>query len=467
MSAPAAIQHPFAQVTRKRSRGLRVAFLNTAGSVDLALFWALLPCWWILGVEQFVAPVLLIFSAIRSRVRSKGGTQAPLRWLAVFLCVYLISGLFIVESVRYVTFGRGLVAYIGAFLVGTLAASECRSVAARRLAVHAFVIAIVLSAAAGLVGFLGVWRPEFQSFLASLLPSDLLATRYGEASVSRSLGQEAWIFGTEYFRVKGFFLFSTMCATAIAVTIPVSLYCVVSATRWRTRAGWCCASAILVAGLVATTGRMAIGALIIGAIITFATTMSRSIWSRSVILLGLVVATSGVVAYMGPDQLAQDFDSALYARDGSYAQRVALYEATITGFEQRPVFGWGTERDVPGLPYPAGSHSYYLGVLYRHGTIGLIVLALLLVSLSRECAPSEGVDKDARYFLLFARWSFWVFAINAITDAPDLDSLTLECAWMVFGVALACRAEGVRGGTLNDGRSKWHPLRLLRLRPSA
>jgi uncharacterized Tic20 family protein len=112
---------------------------------------------------------------------------------------------------------------------------------------------------------------------------------------------------------------------------------------------------------------------------------------------------------------------------------------------ERPVFGWGTERDIVDLAYPAGSHSHHLGVLFKFGIVGFAAyvalgLALWIATSFRRARPV--VDREGREmvrFLRYARWTLVTAALIGFTSVLDLDATVALLLSAVLAVAIAAR----------------------------
>ena len=129
---------------------------------------------------------------------------------------------------------------------------------------------------------------------------------------------------------------------------------------------------------------------------------------------------------------------------GSVDARSAVYRSTVSGFLERPLLGWGTERDIPGQRYPAGSHSTYLGVLYKHGLVGFVCLLGVLASGWLAIRPAARLEGTAAYDLLrFGQWTYVAVLLNGFTDVLDLDATTLILIYSIFGTLIAVRAQAL------------------------
>ncbi len=422
----------------------------------VAWLFVLLPLWWALGLEQFVWPVgLLGIALFRYGAMGTLPKLVPVaRWLGVFLVVHLISGFFIVENIRYITFARNISTYVSAFLLVVLITNEARSWEDVRGLVGALVLTMFWAGCIGAIAALGIWRPNFASAISWVTPDWILQTDYGETAAIRSVGDESWFFGIQFFRVNGLFLYSTMYAAALVVTIPVAAFAWSQARERIQRVLLGGVTLLLLLNLAGTTARMSIVGLLAGL------TVYLSLYTRLrrpiAIALGGGVIVLVAATLVAPDWVDETASSLIYARGpNTVNSRSLVYAQTIQDFQQRPVFGWGTQRHVAGLPYGAGSHSYYLGVLYKQGAVGLLVFLAVWWCVWRDTRPpptdSQAGDPSIR-FLQIGRWVIVAALINALTEVLDLDATTSALLWWVLALLLATRLslpsgfEGKRSG---------------------
>ena len=447
---------------------------RTSPLFDLAgLFW-LLPVWWVLGVEQFIWPFGLALIALKiwflrkpdaiavglPRGTGRGynrlnrdilregwrGLSSPAKWMLVFLAVHLISGLFIIETFRYFTFARNFSTYVTAFLILIVVPACIRSEQDVRKLLSALVGAMLIAGVLGLAGVLQLWQPEFDSVLGWFLPDSLAQTDYISGIVHRRTGTMNWFIGLEWFyRLKTFFLFPPLYASALVIVIPIALCLWEQAEKRVTR--WLLGLVILLLciNLFYTTGRTAIAGFLVGGGY-FLLTATR--WRKGLQKLFVGIVIVGAVLTLLASALGTDLvREALYARgSGSIEDREVIYDATLKGWAERPVFGWGTERDFNGFRYPAGSHSSYLGVLYKQGLVGLVVFLGLWLSVWRHTAPLpqlSATSPEARRYqrlLQYGRWVILAALVNSITEVLDLDATNFAILWVVLGVFLSARA---------------------------
>lgn len=431
---------------------LKLPFVDTSPLWDVRWLLLLLPVWWLLGVEQFIWVVGFGWAAAKSAYRGRGRLVwlSPQRWFLAFLFVYLISGLFIVESFRYITFVRNVGAYLAAFFLLLVIVNEVRSWREIYVVGQAALIAVGASALMGLFGMLHVWTPTFTSALGQVMPTWIADTDYGARIAARSIGQWGWFLGLgRYFRLSGFFLFATSYASALVFVFPFFVF------YWRRQRGlkrlWGAVFLILIGmNLFFTTARVSFVALL-GGMIYFLLYAShyRRLWRgvaifASLLLIGGIALTLLADSWQGDNRVVNQaqgsVDTFLRARGGgSFDDRFRVYEHTLRGVGQRPLFGWGTERDFADFPYPAGSHNEYLAVLYRQGGIGFLVFLGMLWSTWRHTRPVPLDDRNKERFLPYGRWFFVAVLINGLGTVPIVDATVYVIQWTFLALLIAGR----------------------------
>jgi hypothetical protein len=423
-------------------RRVPLPWIETTPLTDLTLGLVCIPLWWVLGIEQMVWAPIGFIALAKVVTAQRGRLLVPpfALWSILFLMAHAASGLFIVEGMRVLTFGRNFGAYVGATLWVLVLVNTVHSLRDARKVLVGSAVAMTLAGFLGLLGIAGVWRGVFTSPIGLVLPDAITSTTYGGQIATRSTGGPAWFLGLgNYYRVNSFFLFPTMFATAIAVTLPIVLWLQRTGRRPYGRRAWLLCAALLLVNLPFTTGRIATGSLIAGGAWFFLMKHRK----RSVVVsASLVILAAAVIVNRELSSLASTgVEAAAYARGlGSVDTRGQVYRSTIEGFFDRPLLGWGTERDVRDQRYPAGSHSTYLGVLYKHGVVGFACLLGVLASAWITTRPG-GIPKDTpeHALLRFSQWTLVVVLLNGLTDAIDLDATTLVLIYVVVGTAVAVR----------------------------
>lgn len=99
-----------------------------------------------------------------------------------------------------------------------------------------------------------------------------------------------------------------------------------------------------------------------------------------VILMVLLVETQ--VVFKAGEGSFSNFISSALGKDLSFSGRAPLWMRTITAIENKPMLGYGLRQSdyiqsVVGLK--AGSHNYYLDIMFQAGVAGLLVFLSIIV----------------------------------------------------------------------------------------
>ena len=434
-----------------RGRRLSVPFVNAPALSDVKWLFALTPVWWFLGVEQFIwFPLLFItFARVMLASRFRIRVTQTAAWLGMFVLVQAMAAFFVVEPYRLLTVVRTIALYASAWMllvILTHCATQWRDV---RTLVRVVILVMTFSAIVGLIGLSGVWRGSFVSPMGMVLPDVVRSSSFGGRIALKEIGREGYFIGFgAFYRLTSLFNFSTMYASALALTIPAAFYIRKTA---RSRVMRIILGGLIVALLVNfvfTTGRGAMLACFLGGAIMVL--MGAAVRAR--VRLVVVSAIAGAVLIVGAmvvrpqDTVVPIFETLLYARGGgSISGRATVYRLSAEVIKDRPLFGWGSQRHHPDSVYPLGSHSYHLGVLYKFGAVGLAVFAAMWFALWRESRPGWRTSRkdrnrwEADEFLRYGRWIFAAAVLNGVTEVLDLDAITFMLMWLLFSLLVATR----------------------------
>jgi hypothetical protein len=102
-----------------------------------------------------------------------------------------------------------------------------------------------------------------------------------------------------------------------------------------------------------------------------------------VLAVGLSTALLYVVTSVDLLRAFAEFNS---VREGSYGSRSAIYTLTWAAIQDLPfpLLGNGVKDRVPGLAASLGTHSSYLGLVYRGGWLAAAGLLMWLLALARR-----------------------------------------------------------------------------------
>lgn len=449
---------------RPRVPALRIRF-----SQVICLSLLAVPVWWLLGLEQFIWPFVffgLLCLLIYSRSMHGCGISFPAtaRWGLAFLLVQLISSIFIVETDWYLVFARNFGVWLGGYSLFVLVINLFPFQSKQFTALIATVVVIVsLSCLVGILAILGVWDPHFVSPLTNVLPAVITDSEFARAILRKSWSslERTNFFGFVFHRPRAFFSYPNPFAGFLVLTLPLVVYYCSTKRRLPGRRvasrGLCWVLPLFVgATLLITTSRAGIFSCILGALV-----LRQKLPPRPrVVLYTLVFCTLIIGVLLLLPQLptaiemsGKGVDLILTARGGSHSTRALIYSATLQSWQDRPLFGWGTQRTptAGGLPKqfaPLGSHSGYLAILYRQGIVGSVIylalIASVLIRFYRRNLPAANRD-----FLIYAKWAVVGGLLHAILLEVDLDATVLITTWLVWALVVVATQESPTTGHPN------------------
>jgi len=269
----------------------------------------------------------------------------------------------------------------------------------------------------------------------------------------------AYILGIRYPRVHSFFLHSNSFAQVLIVSIPLISFLYGSllsskqaGTRYFLRVLLLLGFILVIFNLLFTTDRTGIIGVMIGFLWWFFFWIKWPWKSRKNLYATIIIAAILLVFLVF--FVVQYFDEIISARPGSLSTRMIIYRNTIRSWMDRPFFGWGVTRDIadvyPGEDVyegiaPMGTHSTYLGILYRQGIAGLLVFIWFISNLwhitGRSYRRLSG-NKDSMLFALigFAAWGFIGNLVQGIFNMLDLVSASFHITWLNIALLVTASA---------------------------
>lgn len=415
---------------QSREPWIAVPFFLTRPSTDVFLLFVSLPLWWALGVEQFIWLPVLLWSAVKAIRRGRVRVPPALKLYAVLLFADIASSLFIVENYRYVSFIRTFAVFASGFLLIFVVVNDVRTSREVRRLLVGLVWMMAFAGLLGAVAVLGIYRPHFHSLIGTVLPHGIQSTGLGQRIVVRTAGGDGWFRAVGHFyRINSMFLFATLYASALAMSIPVVLG-LASQSRRVVRWALIVISVLLIYNLVFTTGRSATLSLVLSGAVLVLVVLRSAHRGRLWLVVAICAAVLVLVGIIADPIGGHVLRLVVSGRGSSTHDRLFIYQKTVAGFLERPVLGWGTVRDIPGFPYPAGSHSQYLGILYRQGAVGLALWLLLCYSVVKRAWLGVRLKRP---FAVFLAWGLVAALLNSVTEVLDLDAVT----FMVFCLLVA------------------------------
>jgi O-antigen ligase len=426
--------------------------LSPAGLLSVSILG--IPFFWALGIDQTFWALLLPVLALQIAysLRSPEGRHPALIFLGASL-FYLLSQLLSARNIdhplRLFTFCRNWAINATGILAFCAIASYSLSNKRRGMLLAATTVTGLFIAILGVLPLLlDLSSPlVFDTPIERFIPDRLKSYPSVAVQFKKALAGADWWLGRLRMRSNSLFSHPTSFGMALLTLIPMQLTAALIGEKKLRPIAWLSIPLSLV-GFYLTYTRgawiaLGLGVCLVG-ILLLARRASPKLLVPALALLGL-----GLVFWVPtrlsaiPIRLPQQPQIALFnARGtGSLVDRSTIYWESLRQTAEHPWVGWGTQRhSIEGLPYPAGSHSTYLGVLYKHGIIGfglfcLMLLLLLVRTLTQSLSPSSNREKRIATNLFLV--ALIATSTHQWLEELDLDSITFMLFWIYAGITLA------------------------------
>ena len=372
----------------KSSKKVVLPFLDTTFGTDLLIVLILWPLWWILGIDQFVPIVFLIWEAFRYLFLSGSHfrLEAAARW-SILLAIWWVVPIMWVERADMDIFLKEVATIVSQVLILILFSTAVRSRRDWYKISRGLSLFAVYFVTSGLLYVTGIWQKQTISLIGLVLPETLIQTSEFFSSISiRNLGMvspQKFIFT---YRASGLALQASGLSMICMLLIPL-IYWQFYRSKRIARIGWLILLVGLILTLIQTESRTGYLAFAFGLAI-MAILRSGLLYRSNRIFFFSLVALSTIILIGGGYLVLEEIKGLLYsffvqARTGSFSARLIIYQETIRLLPQHWIAGWGQPVRIPGLRsvFSAGTHNSYLGMLFQHGIVGLLLYLCIWISI--------------------------------------------------------------------------------------
>jgi hypothetical protein len=433
----------------------QIPFIHMPFLVDLLLYFLLLPLWWWLGVDQILTAPFLGYELIKSLAqRSLDRTWTPALIFALALAIWSLTSLYFTpwDKVLYVL-KQSSYAWSQAILLFLLYQHIRTKQDVDRVLLALRIFAFYFAASV-LIYVLGIWRGHSVSVIGHFLPQGS-----GEGFVNNI---RALSFG-KYVDSAGAWL--TMRVTGIA-RHPTSVHMVVFAVLpavigylYSIRLQWKTAAFILFlivltglgSGIVGSVSRMAYmtsaGAIGLSALLSLR--MSKQ---KTLLLYGSLLAASLILFIIFFNQITDFFHYFFVEyRKGSFNTRFRIYTATWDLLKDHWLTGWGYPvRIGRHTGYSAGTHSGFLGILFFHGAVGMLLYLGILAALWKNIVTLYFKYADDRVFWGTVAGCMIAIHVSELAKGWWADQTIALPLWLLWGIILSMPRVYQHGGRIGS-----------------
>jgi O-antigen ligase len=181
-------------------------------------------------------------------------------------------------------------------------------------------------------------------------------------------------------------------------------------------------------------------------------------------LIGLAVLVFAGTLYVFFSDITRMFTEILFEwRRGSWLVRQRVYQETIRLLPEHIIAGWGVSARIPGMAstFSAGTHSSYLGMMFQHGIIGLVLYLGLWISIWRRIIKglrSRAISRSHYLFWISAATAMLSFNIREAADTWWWDQSLTFTVWIIWGLIIT-RAKVTQGAIPDASGNRRHTVR--------
>jgi len=430
-----------------RRSELTLPFINTSFPLDLQIYLGLWPMWWVLGIEQLLLPFFVGWEAVRYLLRSRGKFYLSRTALWAFLLAiwWLVPAGWVEREYLGIFLKETATAWSQALFLllfwNTVRTSHDWWRIIRGLELLAIYIAL-----GGIIYIIGLYRGEFPSLIGMVLPADLRESSQFLSNISwRTLGTIGKEWGMFPYRVSSLAMKFSELSMVSLILIPFAVW------RFCSLRGFArCMQGLVILGLagclIFAESRMSYFAFAVGlyVLVLFLTGLlaKRNRFLLVAVGIATIVLLIAVVYFVYPE-ITQIYEAVVTNwRPGT--ARYRIYQETVRLIPKHWLAGWGVARRIPGMPtkFSAGTHSSFLGILFQHGIVGLVLYVGLWLSIwrliLRELKNKASLPTQ-RLFLVMATVALLSFNIREMTDSWWWDQILTITTWTMWGLTLTSR----------------------------
>lgn len=256
-----------------------------------------------------------------------------------------------------------------------------------------------------------------------------------------------WINGERTVRFFCFFEYANLVSVFCLILFPLSLQYI---AKKKTRLFGYVYCLLSILPILASASRSAffLGiVMILTGILYVRKNVSRKILSNKSILGIIAILLCSCVVLFSKDIFSKIY-SIFISRSGSNNERFSLYQYSILEMlNNSPLIGCGIKRIAPqfGESVPLGSHSTYVGVLYKTGILGCAIFLIALYSIIKRILSNNGFDP---YLFVFIFVLIVYFVFEDIDGADWVLALLFSVAGCFSGKTFSDR--GMKNTSCNN-----------------
>jgi len=363
----------------------KIPFINTSIIQDLSLTVILIPVWWFLGVRFFIFHLIVMMLFLKYVILQKKKIIPNIRSaesiaLLGFIGIYLLSLLMNIKTIPTARIFASL-NNLSFWVMGFILIVLIQSSLTRKDFTFLSGSFAYLGIFSGIIVFLGylywIFTKSYLSFLSPLfriIPQTLKEIILKHAPLVKTsllpaiVGRDK-LFQKEFPRTPGFNVYGTALGLTMIILIGMTYI------YYRRRNKDKKILIVLVVeflALILSLSRIAVLAFLISWALVYFFSLIGKKWNKKIIICVLLI----LVVFLCLIPWNKMVGTINKFRGESTSSRLMLYKLTLSHALEKPLLGHGNKPRTEEAPVPIGSHSTFIGVIYRTGFAGFAVFCI-------------------------------------------------------------------------------------------
>ena len=248
-------------------------------------------------------------------------------------------------------------------------------------------------------------------------------------------GRQLWTFDyvnqVEETRFVGLFEYSALVGFFVILQFPFANF--YALTCKRRAFSYCLLNIIAIVVVMATNSRMPVVILILEMAVSFVYFINQNYRRYSIIIFSVVIIIFSLLIAFRLEELWTSFINVLSSREGSNNTRIRVYLMSLSlVFDKSPIIGMGIKYMVDDIPL--GSHSTYIGFIYKSGVVGTIFAIVGFISIF--CKLIRRYKSNRNCLQLYLIFIFILFLL--MFSLEDIDGADWLIIYFFIIMAIYC-----------------------------
>lgn len=403
----------------------------------LAAYFAGFLGFWVLGIDQLYFSLFCLVGMMAYLLSIKTPLRPEVLVFGAFVLITMASAPQVPAGFRYATYLRNEGVYIAMLFI--LLSS---SFAASRRPEHLdrmYYVLLIFSLQCSVIAFIASsgYNISFKTPAAYVIPD--LGSQYIRGMLNKSIIQaEATWFAEGFFRPRGLMLYPNTMAGVLCASMALKAY--FSARFWSEGKRVFALVCVLAIGLdffsvYSSLSRSTwLGFGLALAIFPF---LFKSQLKTKLVPIGVAALAVALVFATGLNEGIQSrLTDKTHSNEGRGLNYVLIWEMTTSSLDTFLV-GHGTQRDHPDLTIPVGSHSTYLGMFFKYGTLGLLFFMGFIFMLYRSMwLLTRHIHTLSQHGYVITRPYFVCFGLIVLLVQMIFIEVDVDASYAMFVAAL-------------------------------